>query len=165
MDLWYNKNMKNENQNKSPLDWAMYYLSFKSRTQREMENYLDEKQFGEVEVYDAVERLKELGLIDDEKYARDFIDSRLNTKAVSRRHLFEQLSAHFIPKEVIEAALDALPESTDSENALLLADKYYRQLNSLDEDERREKVAQRLMRRGYSFETVKAALNRLGEEE
>lgn len=129
-----------------------------------MENYLDDKQFGEVEVYDCVERLKELGLIDDEKFAKDFVSTRLASKAVSKRHLREQLCAHFVSRDVIDTVLESIPDDTELNNAVNLAKKYYRQLASLPDDEREQRVMQRLQRRGYSLEMIKHAISLADKE-
>ena len=80
------------------MDAALRYLGYRARTVRELERYLDEQQFGEYEISQVIERLKELGLADDAKFAADFIESRLRTKPVSRRHLQEQLYAHELPR-------------------------------------------------------------------
>lgn len=146
------------------MDWALYYLSFRSRTVREVECYLDEKQFGEIEVYDTVNRLQELGLLDDKKYAEEFVRTRLNTKAVSKRHLAEQLRSHSIPKDIIEAVLDTLPDESELKNATDVAKKYYRQLEALPENERKERTLQRLVRRGYSYDVAHKALTAASEE-
>ena len=71
----------------SPMDAALGYLARRGRTVREMELYLDGQNYGEYEVYAAVERLKELGYLDDRRYAEEFVRSRLATKPVSRRKL------------------------------------------------------------------------------
>lgn len=73
------------------MDAALTYLGFRARTVREVERYLDEKQYGEFEIMQVVDRLTELGLLNDAQYAADFVDSRLRTKPVSRRILREQL--------------------------------------------------------------------------
>lgn len=148
------------------MDMALNYLSYRARSVREMENYLDEKQFGEVEVYDTIERLKELGLLNDEQFAKDFIDSRLASKAVSKRHLAEQLYSHFIPKDIIDSVLCRVDDSLELENATEIAIKYLRQLNALSYRERVNKVKQRMQRRGYDWDTITQAITlALGDDE
>ena len=58
--------MKKKKTGKSAMDSALDYLTSRPRTVREMENYLDGQNYGEYEVYAAVERLKEL------KYVKSF---------------------------------------------------------------------------------------------
>lgn len=146
------------------MDWALYYLSFRDRTEREVENYLDEKQFGEADIAAAVDRLKELGLIDDYKFASEFVRTRLASKAVSKRHLSEQLYAHHVPKEIIEQTLENISEDDELENAVTCAKKYLRQLERFPEEERAERVFSRLQRRGYSYDVARCAIENAKEE-
>ncbi len=133
------------------MDAALRYLGYRARTVRELERYLDEQQFGEYEISQVIERLKELGLADDAKFAADFIESRLRTKPVSRRHLREQLHAHELPPEVIEEALSAVTDEVEQANAAAVAEKYWRQFAALPADKRAERVLQRLQGRGFSY--------------
>lgn len=142
----------------SPMDAALKFLGYSARSVREVERHLDEKQYGEVEVYDTVERLKELGLLDDRAFAEAFIRSRLATKPVSRRKLYEQLLSHELPRELIEEALGAVDDLTEQDNALAVAEKYARQMEALPEDERAQRVLQRLLTRGYAYDDAAAAV-------
>lgn len=147
----------------SAYDEALYYLTPKARTVREVENRLDECNYSEGEIMQTVERLIAAGLLNDEKYAHDFVSSRLATKPVSKRKLREQLAGHFIPGELIDAALAEVSDEAESENAFAVAEKYYRQFASLAEDERRRRVGLRLTSRGYGYDDIRAALERLSE--
>ena len=60
------------------MDIALRYLPSRARTVREVENYLDERQFDEVTV------------------ATEFVQSRLRTKPISRASLSRQLAEHFV---------------------------------------------------------------------
>ena len=71
----------------SAYDEALYFLTPKARTVREVENRLDECNYSEGEIMAAIDRLRNNGLLNEEKFARDFIESRLNTKPVSRGKL------------------------------------------------------------------------------
>ncbi len=87
------------------MDAALGYLGYRARTVREVERYLDEKQYGEYEIMQVIDRLAELGLVNDTAFAEEFVASRLRTKPVSRRHLRAQLYAHELAREVIDEAL------------------------------------------------------------
>lgn len=141
----------------SPMDAALSYLSPKARTVREVEENLDSLDYAEYDVYSTVERLKELGYLDDEKYARDFIATRRATKPVSKRKLCEQLMAHKLGRDTVESALSELGDDDELSNAVGIAEKYARQFGSLEPDERRERVMKRLMGRGYDYDVCRAA--------
>ena len=149
----------------SPMDAALSYLTGRMRTVREVEEKLDDLQYGEGDILATVDRLRELDLLNDEAYAREFVRSRLATKPVSRQKLYLDLKAHKVPEELIEAALNELPAETEASNALEVAKKYWRQMSDLDENVRRERVLRRLMSRGFSAEASLASVRQAAEEE
>jgi regulatory protein len=149
----------------SAYDTALRFLTPKARTVREVELKLDEGCYSEGEIMQTIDRLTEAGLLDDEKYARDFIESRLNTKPVSRFRLSEQLRAHHVPDDVIEAALCGLDSGTELENAKQVAKKFIRQFeNTIGEEEMLRRVYTRLQTRGFSHDTIMTALREALEE-
>lgn len=147
------------------MDAALSFLTARMRTVREVEEKLDELQYGEADILATVDRLKELNLLNDESYAREFVRSRLATKPVSRQKLYLDLRAHKLPEEVIEAALNELPLETESDNAREVAKKFWRQMSGLETSVRRDRVLRRLMSRGFSTEASLAAIREAAEEE
>jgi regulatory protein len=159
------KNHHSKPADRSPMDAALSFLTERMRTVREVEDKLDDLQYGEGDILTTVERLKELNLLNDAEYAREFVRSRLATKPVSRQKLYMDLRRHYVPEELIEAALTELPEETETDNAWEVAQKYWRQMSALEEPVRRERVLRRLMSRGFSAEASLAAIRRAAEEE
>ena len=148
----------------SAYETALNFLTPKARTVREVELKLDEGNYSEGEIMQTVERLAEAGLLDDEKYARDFVETRLNTKPVSRFRLEEQLKGHFVPSDIIESVLDGLGEGLELNNAVQVAQKYLRQFEKIeDENEKLRRVYTRLRTRGYSHETIMNAIEEAKE--
>ena len=147
------------------MDAALSYLTGRMRTVREVEDRLDELQYGEGDILVTIQRLKELDLINDEAYAREFLRSRLATKPLSRQKLYMDLRAHQVPEEIIRAALDELPAETEADNAREVAKKYWRQMSGLEENERRGRVLRRLTGRGFSAEASLNAVREAAEDE
>ena len=143
---------------RTPMDAALRFLGARARTVREVERHLDSCEYGEVEVYETVERLKELGLLDDTAFAREFVRTRLATKPISRAHLREQLLSHETEQEAIDVALSEIDEETQQRTATATAEKYARQYARLSPEERDEMVIRRLLARGYSYDEARAAL-------
>lgn len=146
------------------MDAALSYLSARMRTVREVEDKLDDLQYGEGDILVTVERLKELNLLNDEEYAREFVRSRLATKPVSRQKLYLDLKNHKVPEAWIQTVLNELPEETEADNAREVAIKYWRQMSAIEEPIRRERVLHRLMSRGFSTEASLAAIRQAAEE-
>ena len=152
------KPKKSTETGRTPMDAALRHLGSRARTVREIERYLDACEYGEVEVYETVERLKELGLLNDIAFAEEFVRTRLATKPVSRAHLRQQLLAHEVEADAIERAIASLEGETEATNAALIAGKYIRQYERLAEEERNEMVMRRLLSRGYSYDDARTAL-------
>ena len=148
----------------SAYDTALDYLTPKARTVREVENRLDECEYSEIEIMQTVERLCSSGLLDDAKYASDFVESRLNTKPVSRQKLREQLLGHYIDQELIDKALAVVSDEDELQNARTVAEKYFRQFSGLELSERLRRVGLRLAGRGYTFDDIKTVLAELTDE-
>lgn len=140
------------------MDAALRYLGARARTVREVERHLDSCEYGEVEVYETVERLKQLGLLDDVAFANEFVRTRLATKPISRAHMREQLLLHETDAEAIDQALSGIDEETQQRTATATAEKYARQYARLAPQERDEMVIRRLLSRGYSYDEARAAL-------
>lgn len=140
------------------MDAALRYLTDRPRTVREMEDRLDELEYGEYEVYAVVERLKELGYLNDRQYGEDFIAGRLRAKPVSRRKLRSQLTQHKLPKEMIDELLSELPEETEYDNTMAVAKKYWRQLAGQPDEKRRAGVIRRLTSRGFGYVEILAVM-------
>lgn len=147
----------------SAYDEALYFLTPKARTVREVENRLDECNYSEGEIMAAIDRLRNNGLLNDEKFARDFIESRLNTKPVSRGKLRRQLREHFVENAVIDEALSAVSDETELSNAAAVGSKYFRQYSNLSLKERLHRTGSRLVSCGYAFDDVKTVLSELAE--
>lgn len=157
--------MAKARQGKSAYDTALDFLTAKDRTVREIESRLDEGNYSEAEISDTVEKLKNCGLIDDARYARSFVESRLNTKPVSKQRLRMQLAGHFIDASLIDEALQGISDETEYGNAAAVADKYYRQFSNLDGDERLRRIEKRLVSRGYAYDCIKSVLDDIRERE
>lgn len=139
---------------RKPMDAALHYLTYRARTVREMECYLDEQQYAEYEVQQVVTRLQELGYLNDAAFADEFIRTRLAAKPVSRRKLQEQLRGHALPRDVIEQSLGAISDEQEQLHALQVAKKYAAQLAELPLAERHERLLRRVLGRGFSSEDV-----------
>jgi len=149
---------KKAKQGQSPMDAALAYLTAKPRTVREVEEKLDALDFGEGDVIQTMARLVELDLVDDERFAADFVSTRLATKPLSRRKLREQLYARKLPGVLIDEAMAVVDDAAEEMNARRVAEKYVRQFACFEGEEQKRRVIKRLMGRGFAYEAMSAAL-------
>ena len=162
-----NNSKRRQSSGRSPMDEALKYLTPKARTIREVERHLDERQYGEYEIQQVIDRLIELDYLNDVTYCQEFIRTRLATKPVSRKKLYEQLSAHEVPKNIIEDALNSLAPEQEQENAHAVAEKFYMQFQraQIAPEEMENRLMKRLLSRGYSYDAAKEAIRSLSVHE
>lgn len=107
----------------------------------------------------VVERLREVGLLDDERYAARLARSLSEGKHYPRRRIEQELRRRGISNVLIQTVVSDL-EGEDFEQALaLLQKKYYNKLN--DPDSRRRVIAA-LARRGFSYGAIRRAMDEMG---
>lgn len=149
----------------SPMDAALSYLTARMRTRAETEDRLRQLGYEDEEIQQTLERLCELGLIDDGAYASEYLRSRTATGHYSRKGLQYQLMKHKLDKEQIEEALGSISPEQERAAAEEIARREWKNRASLESAERRNKVFAKLCRRGFDMDTVIAVCRELAREE
>ena len=136
---------------------ALYLLGLRDYACKELE----EKLYSEADPVTAaavVERLCEVGLLDDERYAARLARSLSEVKHYPRRRIEQELRRRGISPVLAQTAVSDL-EGEDFEQALeILQRKYYNRLN--DPDSRR-RVTAALARRGFSYGAIRRAMDEM----
>lgn len=106
-------------------------------------------------VHAALERVAELGLLDDAAFARGFIQSR-SARGRGPSRLVGDLLAMGVERSIIDRAIAAeLPEGTDRTSVpLSLATRRAAQLGALPRQVKRRRLLAYLARRGFSGRDV-----------
>ena len=133
---------------------ALEFLARRRRTRSELQKQLL-KAFSEAEANGALARIDELGYVDDESWAKDYVTT-IRARGRSRSLLARELSQHGIDDEAQESAL---AEHDDRGEALAIARKRVRSLQRLAPDVRDRRLYAFLRRRGFSNDTTKQAMD------
>ena len=133
---------------------ALEFLARRRRTRAELQKQLL-KAFSEAETNAAVARIDELGYLDDESWAKDYVATS-RAQGRGRSVLARELSQHGIDTE---AQLSALAEHDDLSQALAIAVKRVRSLQRLAPEVRDRRLYAFLRRRGFNDETTKQAMD------
>lgn len=135
---------------------ALHFLSFRARSRQEMEDYLMEKGIGAAEINTTLTRLHQERYLDDEAFARAWVESRTRVRPRSSAVLRQELR-----QKGVEAALitDILAEVDEDLAAWAALEPKLRQWQSLDERAFQQKVTGFLGRRGFGY----ALIRRVGE--
>lgn len=138
---------------------ALWYLSRGDLSEKALYDKLLRGGFSEKASRDAVERMKELGLVNDEAYAARMAEY-LMSSGVSKREAEYKLISRGIPRDIAHSLCDS-DEDECSKIKYLLEHKY---ANKLKDEESVKKVFAALIRKGFSYSDVKSAMKEYSEE-
>ena len=141
---------------------ALKLLERTRRTRSDLEKRLKAKGYAAATVAPVLERLTEVGLIDDSEYARAWLAGRWGRKPSGWRRLQQELRSKGISDDDVERARDVLTERGSApdevESALKLVLQARRRYAKLDEQKQRQRLYALLARRGFSADVIRRAL-------
>ncbi|HBO33846.1 MAG TPA: hypothetical protein DD636_03770 [Anaerolineaceae bacterium] len=145
------------------LNRAMHFLSFRARSQQEMQTYLLKKGFEPALIDRVITRLKEEKLVDDLDFAQNWLDSRQRFRPRSKSLMKLELRQKGVAETEIDQALQS-SNLDDLELALTAGRKLSRRYQLLDKLEYNRKLGAALQRRGFSYGIVRDCLSLLWKE-
>jgi regulatory protein len=125
-------------------------LTGAARSRKELSDKLRAKLVPEAIASKLLDRFEEVGLIDDEAFARAWIASRQPGKGLARRALAQELRRKGIDDEIARVALDEIDPDDELEAARLLVRRKLRSMAALDDTVRTRRLVGMLARKGYS---------------
>ncbi|MBH1980365.1 RecX family transcriptional regulator [Candidatus Saccharibacteria bacterium] len=149
---------------------ALEYCLMRPHSAREVRDYLWRKTrttkyktrtTGEIKEREGVapeltervyEKLVEKSYIDDDSFARFWIENRNLTKGTSRRKLEAELRAKGVSQEIVARHLEETGRTDDDELRKVIAKKRSRYTDD-------QKLMQYLARQGFGYEDIKRALS------
>ncbi|GFO59161.1 regulatory protein RecX [Geomonas silvestris] len=144
----------------TPMESALRVLALRDHSEAELRRKLKEKGFSEG-VEEAVARLKELGYLDDARFARSFAASAVRNGRGFGSRIKLELARRGVAEAVIRETLREIDEEFDE--GTLLRETLERRFASFDAksapDKEKRKVVGYLSRKGFSLRAIFAALN------
>ncbi|CAN5841672.1 RecX family transcriptional regulator [soil metagenome] len=140
---------------------ALYFLGFRARSQAEIEQYLREKEYLPPIIEEVVQRLVAEKYLDDEAFARSWVDSREQMRPRSSRALRYELRQ----KGVNDTVINELVETVDDDAAAWSAiESKLTRWQALEQQEFFKKLSGFLGRRGFTYEVVRRIYKRAWAE-
>ena len=143
-------------------DAAIALLVRRPRSEREVRDRLRRKAFDDLTIDSVVERLQEYRYLDDDAFARFWIENRTSFRPRGELALRQELRAKGIDRDIVEETI-ADAELDDRAMAIDLARRKARSMESLDVLTRNRRLMAFLQRRGFRYDVIKAALDELGQ--
>ncbi len=140
---------------------AVRLLSYGPRSVHELRDRLKRKNFEPEIIAATVDRLKELGYVDDEAFARSWTELRQSSRPRSARLLASELRLKGIAPEVANEATSAI---SDDEAAYEAASGRMRSLRGLQYKTFRERLGRFLTSRGFDYGVARETIERCWEE-
>ena len=139
-------------------DYALKVIEFKDRTEKEIREKLTQKGYDENITEDEIAFLKDYGFINDLRYAQRFVSDAINLKKWGKARIRAELLRKGVDREIIDNAVeDAFMDFDDDR---LLKEMQRRFKNSdLSNIKERTRIFNFYMRRGFSPDEIKGAMN------
>lgn len=136
-------------------DKAMWLISFRDHSRRELFDKL-KKDYPEDVAMAAVDRMEELGLINDAKYARRYTEDLIALKHLSKRGIRQKLYEKGIERELIDEILEETDVDEAQQIRVVIEKKYAR---NLDDEKVRRRAVSALQRLGFGYSSIKSVLS------
>ncbi len=140
---------------------SLRLLSYRPRSEAELRQRLARRGAPPALVDSTIERLRELGLVDDAAFAQAWVDSRDRASPRGRRLLRQELLAKGVDSDTSRELLERVDEP---DAALRAASRRAASLRDLSYDEFRRRLGDFLRRRGFGFDTIRRTVDRLWRE-
>lgn len=142
---------------------ALQYLGHRPRTEAEVRAKLKRSGFSEAVQARTLARLHELAYLDDVAYAKLYVERRFANKGYGPQRLRSELIRRGVARDVIEQTLARFTEETDTlDKAREQAAKRWQRLQSEpDMRKRTRKVSDFLVRRGFTYDTIRQVVDEL----
>ena len=135
-------------------------LSRRPHGTKELVKKLCEKGHEKESAEKACDRLLELGLLNDEEFARMLANELYERNGYGTKRIKQELIFRGIEREIAENAIESLDIDTQTRIILVIKKKY---LNKINDEKGRKRAVDGLMRLGYSYFDIKNALNSISE--
>ncbi len=140
-------------------DRALRLLSVRSRSRHELRSRLLRAGFEEDEVESTLVDLEGVGLVDDERFARELAEHQ-RRRGLGRRAGLAALRGKGVDRDLAERAVDEVQPEDDADIAYELASARSARLRSLSPDVLHRRLLSYLIRRGYEPVIARSAVRR-----
>ncbi len=124
-------------------------LTGRARSRRELADKLRSKDVPPEIAERLLDRFTEVGLVDDEAFARTWVSDRQRSKGLAKRALTQELRRKGVDDEIVREVLADVDPDTEEQAARLLVRKKLRSLSRVDDTTATRRLVGMLARKGY----------------
>lgn len=145
--------LRSQDERNKAYEQSVRFLGYRARSQTEVERYLQQKGYSSEVISEINDRLLEQDYLDDERFARSWVQERQRFGPRSRHALRYELRQKGVADPIISTVLAGLDETELAWAAL--AQKLH-QWRHFSEDDFKKKAYGYLGRRGFNYEVARA---------
>ncbi len=139
---------------------AVNYLSIRSRSSREMENYLIKKGFSKDIIINILKELRDTGYLNDLDFAKRYITSKKKRKTIGKNLLRKELLGKGVSRDTINRALKET--SFDHDDITEIYTLATKKLTSLEKKtNKKSKLIYFLHQRGFDNDVIYTVIEQL----
>ncbi len=146
---------------KKYLNIALRFLSFRSRSEKEVRDNLLKKDASYEIIEQIISWLLDHKFIDDEEFARRFIEQRIKLRPRGMRVIKMELKQKGISQEVIEEITAKNEGEDDNELAMArrIVEKKIMKYKGLEKKDIYQKLGAHLASKGFNWDTIKESID------
>jgi regulatory protein len=141
-------------------------ITVEPRTRAQLAQAMQRKQIPEQVAEGILDRFTEVGLIDDQAFARAWVESRHHSRGLSRRALSTELRRRGVADDDVRDAVETLDPDQEAATARQIVDRKLRATRGQPFEARMRRLVGALARKGYgaalSYRIVREALEAEG---
>ena len=141
-----------------PYEAAVRYLAGRPHTVTEIHRHLRSKRFDEAVIDQAIDRLRAQRYVDDEAFARWWVEQRERFKPRGDRALKSELLGKGVSRDVVDVVLGERAPDADVEQAKRALSRPLTRWATLPPAERKRKIHTYLAARGFSYSTIEEVM-------
>ena len=141
------------------------YCAYQERCQKEVRNKLYDYGLYPDEVEELLTTMILEGFVNEERFAKAFVGGKFRIKRWGRLKIRQQLKLKISGETLIHIALKEIDEQDYWNNLMQLAEKKQAGIKTKNQFERRMKLYQFLVYKGYESDLVNAAIQQIEENE
>jgi regulatory protein len=145
---------KSSDSQEEALRRALRFLEYRPRSEAELRDFLVQKGYSLAIAEGMLEKLRSLNYLNDEAFARDWAESRAETRGYGPKRIERELRNKGVAQALIRQVVhDTFDQVDESAKAKSLLEKRFNS-HQLDDPKMLRRAARFLERRGYSRQVI-----------
>lgn len=129
-----------------------HYCAYQERCRQEVVQKMVQLEVDKKLHHDVLTHLKETDLLNEERFAENYITSKIQIKRWGKHKIIQALLSKGIEQQHIEAGLQKMDNDTYLDNLKTLGRHYFKKQSATATN--RKKCVQFLMRKGYEYDLI-----------